>query len=114
MFEVNKLYFNTKSLLLFYRHHYWELREFPELELWPVDNYQSEGVRKTTFLTENVVKYHRTISTYINDLIGAGFSIRVIKEPVPTDEMLKSVPDMKDEIRRPMFLIISAEKDKTS
>jgi ubiquinone/menaquinone biosynthesis C-methylase UbiE len=81
---------------------------------WPVDNYQSEGVRKTTFLTENVVKYHRTISTYINDLIGAGFSIRVIKEPVPTDEMLKSVPDMKDEIRRPMFLIISAEKYKTS
>jgi hypothetical protein len=115
MFKVNKLYFpNTKSLLLFYRHHYWELREFPELELWPVDNYQSEGVRKTTFLTENVVKYHRTISTYINDLIGAGFSIRVIKEPVPTDEILKSVPDMKDEIRRPMFLIISAEKDKTS
>lgn len=81
---------------------------------WPVDNYQSEGVRETTFLTENVVKYHRTISTYINDLIGAGFSIRVIKEPVPSDEMLKSVPDMKDEIRRPMFLIISAEKEITS
>lgn len=79
---------------------------------WPVDNYQSEGVRETTFLTENVVKYHRTISTYINDLIGAGFSIRVIKEPVPSDEMLKTVPDMKDEIRRPMFLIISAEKLK--
>lgn len=79
---------------------------------WPVDNYQSEGLRETTFLTENVVKYHRTISTYINDLIGAGFSIRVIKEPVPSDEMLKTVPDMKDEIRRPMFLIISAEKLK--
>lgn len=81
---------------------------------WPVDNYQSEGVRKTTFLTDNVVKYHRTISTYINDLIGAGFSLRVMKEPVPSDEMVKSVPDMKDEIRRPMFLIISAEKDRTS
>ncbi|MDM5358219.1 class I SAM-dependent methyltransferase [Peribacillus sp. ACCC06369] len=77
---------------------------------WPVDNYQSEGVRETTFLTENVVKYHRTSSTYINDLIGAGFSIRAVKEPMPSDEMLRSVPEMKDENRRPMFLMISAVK----
>lgn len=27
---------------------------------WPVDHYQSEGLRETTFLTENVIKYHRT------------------------------------------------------
>ncbi|MFE4708043.1 class I SAM-dependent methyltransferase [Peribacillus simplex] len=78
---------------------------------WPVDNYQSEGVRETTFLTENVVKYHRTISTYINDLICAGFSIKAVKEPMPSDEMLKSVPEMLDENRRPMFLIISAVKE---
>ncbi|MGG0845119.1 class I SAM-dependent methyltransferase [Peribacillus simplex] len=78
---------------------------------WPVDNYQSEGVRETTFLTENVVKYHRTISTYMNDLICAGFSIKAVKEPMPSDEMLKSVPEMLDENRRPMFLIISAVKE---
>lgn len=81
---------------------------------WPVDNYQSEGVRETTFLTENVVKYHRTISTYINDLIGAGFSIRVVKEPKPSDEMLKNLPEMINENRRPMFLLISAEKEIAS
>jgi SAM-dependent methyltransferase len=77
---------------------------------WAVDNYQSEGLRETTFLTENVIKYHRTFSTYINDLIDAGFIIRAIKEPIPSDEMLNSIPEMKDELRRPMFLIISAEK----
>ncbi|WP_163858425.1 class I SAM-dependent methyltransferase [Paenibacillus elgii] len=77
---------------------------------WAVDDYQSEGVRETTFLTENVIKYHRTLSTYINDLIDAGFSIRAVKEPIPSEEMLKSDPDMQDELRRPMFLIISAEK----
>jgi len=77
---------------------------------WAFDHYQSEGLRKTTFLTENVVIYHRTFSTYINDLINAGFSIRTVKEPVPSDEMLKNIPEMKDELRRPMFLIISAEK----
>jgi ubiquinone/menaquinone biosynthesis C-methylase UbiE len=77
---------------------------------WAVDNYQSEGIRETTFLTENVIKYHRTFSTYINDLIDAGFSISTVKEPIPSEEMLKSIPGMKEELRRPMFLIISAEK----
>lgn len=70
---------------------------------WAVDHYQSEGLRETTFITENVIKYHRTFSTYINDLINAGFSIRTVKEPVPSDEMLKNIPEMKDELRRPMF-----------
>ncbi|WP_375102739.1 class I SAM-dependent methyltransferase [Paenibacillus sp. RS8] len=76
---------------------------------WPVDHYQSEGLRETTFLTENVIKYHRTISTYFNDLIEAGFAIKAVREPKPSDEM-KNDPWMKDEDRRPMFLIISAEK----
>ncbi|WP_419886490.1 class I SAM-dependent methyltransferase [Paenibacillus sp. B-A-8] len=76
---------------------------------WPVDHYQSEGLRETTFLTENVIKYHRTISTYFNDLIEAGFAIKAVREPKPSEEM-KNDPWMKDEDRRPMFLIISAEK----
>lgn len=81
---------------------------------WPVDNYQLEGVRETIFLTDNVIKYHRTISTYINDLVAVGFNIRAVKEPTPTDEMLKDLPEMKHENRRPMFLILSAEKENTS
>ncbi|ASN05369.1 class I SAM-dependent methyltransferase [Virgibacillus necropolis] len=78
---------------------------------WPVDNYQIESVRETIFLDENVIKYHRTISTYINDLIDSGFIIRAVKESIPSDEMLKSIPETKDETRRPMFLMISAEKE---
>jgi hypothetical protein len=46
----------------------------------------------------------------MNDLINAGFIVRTVKEPIPSEEMLKNIPDMKDELRRPMFLIISAEK----
>ncbi|GGD95950.1 class I SAM-dependent methyltransferase [Paenibacillus nasutitermitis] len=81
---------------------------------WPVDHYQSEGLRETTFLTENVVKYHRTISTYFNDLIGAGFAVKAVNEPMPSNEMLQTDAAMKDENRRPMFLIISAEKTQVS
>ncbi|MEK4997935.1 MULTISPECIES: class I SAM-dependent methyltransferase [unclassified Paenibacillus] len=77
---------------------------------WPVDHYQSEGLRETKFLTENVIKYHRTISTYFNDLIEAGFTIKAVKEPKPSAEMSNDLW-MKDEERRPMFLIISAVKE---
>lgn len=78
---------------------------------WPVDNYQSEGMRETSFLAENVIKYHRTISTYLNDLIGAGFVLKAVEEPMPSDDMLKNDPIMQDENRRPMFVIISVEKE---
>lgn len=76
---------------------------------WPVDHYQTEGVRETEFLTEQVIKYHRTISTYMNALIKAGFTIRAVEESKPSDDML-DMPGMKDENRRPMFLMIAAEK----
>lgn len=77
---------------------------------WAVDNYQMEGLRETTFLTENVIKYHRTFSTYINDLIRAGFMIKEINEPIPSEEMVQNIPGMEDELRRPMFLMVSTEK----
>ncbi|WP_145134115.1 bifunctional 2-polyprenyl-6-hydroxyphenol methylase/3-demethylubiquinol 3-O-methyltransferase UbiG [Paenibacillus sp. Y412MC10] len=76
---------------------------------WPVDHYQDEGVRNTAFLTDHVIKYHRTLSTYINDLIRTGFAITAVREPFP-DPKLMHHPGMKDETRRPMFLILSAEK----
>ncbi|NAP00788.1 methyltransferase domain-containing protein [Halomonas sp. MG34] len=77
---------------------------------WPVDYYQIEGARETSFLNEHVTKYHRTISTYINDLIDTGFMIKEVKESYLTEEMAKKDPLMADENRRPMFLIISANK----
>ena len=36
---------------------------------WPIDNHQREGRRQTNWLTENVIKYHRTMATYVNMLI---------------------------------------------
>ncbi|QDI90828.1 class I SAM-dependent methyltransferase [Salicibibacter halophilus] len=77
---------------------------------WPVDNYQKEGVREASFLNENVTKYHRTVSTYINNLIDTDFMIKAVKESFPSDEMSKNDPQMEDENRRPMFLMISANK----
>lgn len=77
---------------------------------WPVDRYFIEGKRNTTFLGENVIKYHRTLTTYLNILLKHGFKIKEIIEPQPTADMLREIPEMKDELRRPMMLLISAEK----
>jgi hypothetical protein len=57
-----------------------------------------------------VVKYHRTLSTLFNQLIGAGFDLRRVEEPGPPPEMIARDPSARDEDRRPMFLLVAARK----
>lgn len=76
---------------------------------FPVDNYYYEGKRDAVFLGEPVVKYHRTLTTYLNTLLNNGFEIRQLIEPMPPADML-DIPGMKDEMRRPMMLIAAAQK----
>lgn len=77
---------------------------------WPLDHYFNEGKRNAIFLGENVTKYHRTLTSYLSGLISSGFSIQAIVEPQPSPEMLQNIPEMIDELRRPMMLLISAKK----
>lgn len=77
---------------------------------WPIDNYFIEGKREAVFLGEKVVKYHKTLTTYLNNLLKQGFKIKEIIEPKPSEKSLNEFPDMKDELRRPMMLLISVEK----
>ena len=62
------------------------------------------------FLGEHVVKYHRTLDTYVNTLLSNGFELTGFAEPRPTESMLAEIPGMRDEMRRPMMFIISAVK----
>ena len=77
---------------------------------FPVDNYFCEGRCDALFLGEHVVKYHRTLTTYIKLLLKNGFEIQDFTVPSPTAEMLDKYAEMKDELRRPMMMIISAKK----
>lgn len=77
---------------------------------WPVDHYFCEGKRTAIFLGDDVIKYHKTLTTYLNTLIQTGFEIKHIVEPTPTRDMLETIPGMSDELRRPMMLLISARK----
>ena len=87
----------------------WYYDNNKEILHFPVDNYYYEGKRIANFLGEDVVKYHRTITTYLNTLLINNFNINQIIEPQPSEEML-DILGMKDEMRRPMMLIISAIK----
>ncbi|GAA0070931.1 class I SAM-dependent methyltransferase [Clostridium sardiniense] len=90
----------------------WYVDELGNRLHWPVDNYFNEGKRKSIFLGEEVVKYHKTITMYINTLIHCGFEIKEVTEPKPPKEMLEGNKEMQDELRRPMMLLISARKKK--
>lgn len=77
---------------------------------WPVDRYFDEGIRKAIFLGEEVMKYHKTLTTYVNTLIKSGFELTELIEPKVDSAFLEANPEAKDELRRPLFLIVSAKK----
>ena len=76
---------------------------------WPVDRYFTEGRREARFLGCDVVKYHKTLTTYVDTLLDTGFVLTRLVEPRP-DPRLLDVPGMADELRRPMMLLVSARK----
>ncbi|WP_368486800.1 class I SAM-dependent methyltransferase [Spiroplasma sp. DGKH1] len=88
----------------------WFYNDQGQILHWPVDNYFSEGVRETNFLGEKVFKYHRTLTTYISELLNHGFEITNLVEPKPDSKLLATVSGMEDELRRPMMLLIAAKK----
>lgn len=77
---------------------------------WPVDRYFLEGERQAVFLGETMVKYHRTLTGYVDPLQRAGFTLTGLAEPQPTEQMLIEIAGMADELRRPMMLILAAKR----
>ncbi|HLP67323.1 MAG TPA: class I SAM-dependent methyltransferase [Rhizobium sp.] len=77
---------------------------------WPVNRYALEGERRTDWLAEGVVKYHRTIATTLNALIGVGFVIEAVSEFAPTSEQIRENPALEEELERPMMLLVSARR----
>ena len=76
---------------------------------WPVDQYFYPGVRQTRFLGQDVQKQHHTLTQILNGLLECGFCIETIEEAMPPQGM-RDLPAMKDEMRRPMMLLVKAVK----
>ncbi|MGE7024209.1 class I SAM-dependent methyltransferase [Solibacillus cecembensis] len=88
----------------------WITSEEGDLLHFAIDNYQNEGLRTQNWLVDNVIVYHRTMSTILNTLIENDLQIEKIIEPIPTKEALCDLPSLSKEFRRPSFLIIRAKK----
>lgn len=89
----------------------WYYSEDGKILHFPVDNYFYEGKRDAIFLGEHMTKYHRTLTTYISSLLDNGFAITKLAEPEPPENMM-NIPGMKDEMRRPMMLLVAAKKTR--
>ena len=79
-------------------------------KFWPVDGYLEEGPRSTDGLAWGVIKQHRTMATYINMLLGLGFSISEVNEWGPTRRQIALQPGWADERKRPVFLLVGARR----
>ncbi len=86
----------------------WHQDDAGNEQFWPIDNYRDEGPRQTHWFVDDVIKYHRTVETYVNGLLDAGLQITRLLEPEP----VKDATDAKWEMhrRRPPFLILAAQK----
>ena len=81
---------------------------------WAVDRYADEGPRDEHWFVPGVRKVHRTLATLVNGVVDAGLVVERVLEPVPGEAWLEAHPQMRDERRRPMFLILRARKPQRS
>ncbi len=73
-------------------------------------NYGQEGKRRFHWITDGVIKYHRTIGRLITTLAKKGFIIDTVLEPTPEEWAIEKFPRITKEFLKPNFLIIKANK----
>ena len=75
-------------------------------------NYCKEGLRKVDWVVNGYECYHRTVSSLINGLIGAGFMIEECQEAHLSDEMRAQYPALfGGTIHRPEFIFFRCRKN---
>ncbi|CAN5708601.1 class I SAM-dependent methyltransferase [soil metagenome] len=86
----------------------WHTDEDGRRLFWKVDEYSREGLRRSRWFVDGVVRYHRMLSTIVNDLVESGLSVERVLEPHSGDE--KHEAALEEEKRRPPFLMVRAAK----
>ena len=74
-------------------------------------NYCLEGLRKVDWVVNGYECYHRTVSSLINAIIGAGFMIEECQEAHISDDMRQQYPALfGGTIHRPEFIFFRCRK----
>jgi hypothetical protein len=75
-----------------------------------VDDYFASGQRVTSWLSGEVVKYHRTVEDHFAALTGAGFAVEALREAAPQPARFTDPAEYERRRRIPLFLILAARK----
>lgn len=87
----------------------WYYNEGGEILHFPACNYFYKGERKSNSPGEEVTKYQKPRTTYLNGPLTNDFDLQNVVEP-QTPEHMRAIEEMKDEMCRPMVLIMAARK----
>jgi SAM-dependent methyltransferase len=79
-----------------------------------VDDDFHEGPRVTQWLTNGVIKYHRTVSTIVNAVSDAGLTMEHLDEPTLTSDAVRQRPDLDRHARRPAILLVRAVRTRNA
>lgn len=97
-------------------HREWELDEAGEKRALKIDRYFEEvalswrwptRASAPSFVTTGL---HLTLGTWFDGFLDAGFRLRRLTEPRPTEEALEIRPDLQDAAKVPYFLGLDFEK----
>jgi SAM-dependent methyltransferase len=89
---------------------FWVRDESGNVLHYRLTDYAKNGGRKTKWIIDDIIKYHRTFSTILNTFISNDFIIEQLIEPVPTQETLSRLPDYEKDLHKPNFLLIRMKK----
>ena len=56
--------------------------------------------------------YHATLEDWFSWVLNAGFTLRALREPVPSDEAVERHPELDDARRVPYFLLFDLERKR--
>ncbi len=75
-----------------------------------LDHYFDERERHWEIWELDITNFHRSLSTYLNGFLDAGFVITRVLEPSVTSTDLQQYPELEDELRVPNFIIYVLDK----
>lgn len=117
--SINTL-LNENGLLIFSQEHplstalkkenYWSRDDAGNILHYNLTDYSLLGERKTNWIVNDVIKYHRSFSSIINSLIDAGFLIEKVIEPIPDEAIMSKYPLYEKYYHKPDFLLLRARK----
>ena len=88
----------------------WHRNDDGEKQHVILDRYFDEGERRWKMMGVEFTNFHRSLSTYVDGFLDAGFILKRIVEPTVTKEHLKKYPELDDEARVPNFIIYVLKK----